>query len=66
MVLYEIAPQPEVKVLDNFTWNIEIGRKSYHNLSQEKERYWGLTNEDVTPKGGPLLHTNTKFQVLKS
>lgn len=72
MALYQIAPKPEMKVLDNFTLNIKIiqdietGRIAHHNLSQEKDRHWGLTEEDATPKGEPLLHTNTKCQVLKS
>lgn len=60
-----------MKVLNNFTLNIktlqdiETGRKAHHNLSQE-DRHWGLTKEDANPKGRPLLHTDTKSQVLKS
>lgn len=45
MALYQIAPKPEMKVLDNFTLNIKIiqdietGRIAHHNLSQEKDRH---------------------------
>lgn len=73
MVLYQIASKPEIKVLDNFTLNIKIiqdidmGRKAHHSLSQEKDRHWGLSEEDATPwQGRTLLHTNTKSQVPKS